>query len=226
MRSDHLQRHSNTHKDLLSLPEEEMKEERGVKRQRIVEIEDEGLIIPKEVTSEKTLDKETIRKEMVEENQQYIAKIELGKMIASIIDEENIYEQSLSKEKQEALLLFRRRDMKLCPMVDFSFSSYIRGKHAYKFWRPVVDTILTCQREEENKYDPSAVSVIFENRVAGHVPKEISHILTEFLHGGGSIDAKITGKIVNRGYGLEVPVDYLFIGCKTDIRKVKESLEA
>ena len=89
-----------------------------------------------------------------------------------------------------------------------------------------MDAILTCQREEENKYDPSAVAVMFENRVAGHVPSEVSHIFTEFLHGGGSIDAKITGKIVNRGYGLEVPVDYLFIGCKTDIRKVKESLEA
>ena len=120
----------------------------------------------------------------------------------------------------------RDRHMKLCPMGDYSFSSYIRGKHAYKFWRPVVDTILTCQREEENKYDPSAVSVIFENRVAGHVPREVSHIFTEFLHGGGSIDAKITGTIVNRGYGLEVPVDYHFIGPKTSICKVKESLEA
>ena len=115
--------------------------------------------------------------------------------------------------------------MKLCPMGDYSFSSYIRGKHAYKFWRPVVDTILTCQREEENKYDPSAVSVIFENRVARHVPREVSHIFTEFLHTGGSIDAKITGTIVNRGYGLEVPVDYHFIGPKTSICKVKESLE-
>ena len=30
-------------------------------------------------------------------------------MIASIIDEENIHEQSLSKEKQDALVLFRRQ---------------------------------------------------------------------------------------------------------------------
>ena len=116
--------------------------------------------------------------------------------------------------------------MKLCPIGDYSFSSYIRGKHAYKFWRPVVDTVLTCAREEENKYDPSAVAVMFENRVAGHVPSEVSHIFTEFLHGGGSIDANITGKTVSRGYGLEVPVDYHFMGPKTSICKVKESLEA
>ena len=123
MRSDTLKRHTRSHKDILTMTEEEMKEElrvrhadevqrteRAAKRQRIEEIaEEEGLMIPKEVASEKTLDKETLRKEMVEENQQYIAKIELGRMIASIIDEENIYEQSLSKEKQEALLLFRRQ---------------------------------------------------------------------------------------------------------------------
>ena len=71
--------------------------------------EEEGLSIPQKVISEKTIDKETVRKEMVEENQQYIAKIELGRMVAAIIDEENICEQSLNKEKQEALLLFRRQ---------------------------------------------------------------------------------------------------------------------
>ena len=37
-----------------------------------------------------------------------IAKIELGKKISCIIDEEYISEYSLNKEKQEALLLYRR----------------------------------------------------------------------------------------------------------------------
>ena len=130
MDSDKLKRHSLIHKDLLALPEEEMKEElrvrhadevqrteREAKRQRIEEIvEEEGLTIPKEVASEKMPDKETVRKEMEEENQQYNAKIELGRMIGSIIDEGNICEQSLSKEKQEALLLFRRQQ----PQLDIS----------------------------------------------------------------------------------------------------------
>ena len=127
VRSDNLKRHKKTHTDLLSLPEEKMKEElrvrhtdevqrqeRAVKRQRIEEIaKEEGLMIPeeipKEVASEEMLNKETIRKEMVEENRQYITKIELGRMISSIMDEENIYEQSLNKEKQDALLLYRRQ---------------------------------------------------------------------------------------------------------------------
>ena len=124
MRKDILQRHGKVHTDLLDLPEEEIKEElrirhseqheREVKRQRIIEIaKEEGITVPMELTakvsSDYTYDNETLRKEMVEENCQYIAKIELGKMICSIIDENDIYEQSLSKEKQEALLLYRRQ---------------------------------------------------------------------------------------------------------------------
>lgn len=119
MRSNNMKRHMRKHKDLYSLDEKDMREElkarhatqmeREAKRQRIEEIaEEEGLSIPKEV-AEKKFDKETVRKEMIEENQQYIDKIELGGMIASIVDEENIHEQSLSKEKQDALLLFRRQ---------------------------------------------------------------------------------------------------------------------
>ena len=51
---------------------------------------------------------ETLRQEMQVENRRYIAKIELGRMISSIIDESNINEQSLNKEKQEALHLYRQ----------------------------------------------------------------------------------------------------------------------
>ena len=102
MRADNLQKHSQVHKDLLDLPEEEIKEElrirqskqheRAMKRQRIVEIaKEEGLTIPEEiaveVTSDETLDRETLCKEMEDENRRYIAKIELGRMISSILNE-------------------------------------------------------------------------------------------------------------------------------------------
>ena len=124
MRAEKLQRHSQVHKDLLDLPEEEIKEElrirhskrqkREVKRQRIVEIAtEEGLNIPTEIAAEvssnKTLDRETLCKEMEEENRRYIIKIELGRMISGILDEKSINEQSLNKEKQEALNLYRRQ---------------------------------------------------------------------------------------------------------------------
>ena len=117
MRSDTIKTHMKMHKDLLSLPEEELKEElrirhtaqleREVKRKRIEEIAvEEGLSIPQEVI---TIDKETIRKEILIENQQYNAKIELGRIVADVIDEEKINEQSVNKEKQESLRLFRNQ---------------------------------------------------------------------------------------------------------------------
>ena len=69
--------------------------------------------VPEELLStdkeEETRNKETLRQEMIIEKRQYIAKIELGKMISCIIDEEHIPELCLNKEKQEALLGFRRR---------------------------------------------------------------------------------------------------------------------
>ena len=141
MDSDKLKRHSLIHKDLLSLPEEQVKEElrvrhamqmeREAKRQRIEEIAaEEGLSLPKEVTAEETIDKETVRKEMMEENQQYIAKIELGRMVAAIIDEENIYEESLSKEKQESLLLFRRQQPRF-DIVDAELRSWQQDAMKY-----------------------------------------------------------------------------------------------
>ena len=128
MRSDNLKSHSNVHKDLLDLPEEEIetelkrrhveKVERKEKRQKVIAIaENLNVSIPEELIStgaeDETLDKETLRKEIVAENCRYIAKIELGKMISSIIDENDIYEQSLGKEKQEALLLYRRQQPQL-----------------------------------------------------------------------------------------------------------------
>ena len=129
MRSDNLKRHMRKHRDLYSLDENDMREEIK-ERKRQYDNREERTRLAREIAQqedaplecidaqrvkgtkslevvEEKIDKEAVRKEMVEENQQYIDKIELGRMIASIIDEENIYEQSLSKEKQEALLLFR-----------------------------------------------------------------------------------------------------------------------
>lgn len=127
MRSDNLAKHTKTHKDLLSLSDDELKEElrvrhadevkrteRAAKRQQIEEIvKENGLMFPKELAPEKTFDMEALRKEMVEGDKIYGAKIEFGSMIARIIDEDNIREESLSKEKQEALFLFRRQQSQL-----------------------------------------------------------------------------------------------------------------
>ena len=98
------------------------------------------------------------------------------------------------------------------PMI---LSSFIRGYHIYKkHWPPLVGDILSCLSESDNKYDQAAaVAVMSHNQIAGHVPTVLSGIFTKFLL-TGSISAKVTGSLLDRGYGLEVPTDYIFYGNK------------
>ena len=121
MRSDVLHRHSKTHKDLLSLPEEELKEElrvrhavqleRETKRQRVEEIaHQEGLTVPKEISDTQPLDEENLRENLLRDNQLHLGKIELGKNISSIMDEGIVREESLTKERKLALDLYRRQE--------------------------------------------------------------------------------------------------------------------
>ena len=83
MRADTMQRHMKTHKNLLSLPEEEMKEElrsrhatqleREAKRLRIEEIaRAEGISIPKEISDIGPLDEENLRENLLRDNQLYL----------------------------------------------------------------------------------------------------------------------------------------------------------
>ena len=68
---------------------------------------------------------------------------------------------------------------------------------------------LPCISEDDNKYDKTAVAVMYNNRVSGRVPKTLSCIFTKFLL-KVAICAKVTGPILDWGYGLEVPVNYIF----------------
>ena len=100
------------------------------------------------------------------------------------------------------------------PMV---LPSFIRGYHVYrKCWTPVLGETLSCIPEDDNKYDKTAVDVMYNNRVSGYVPKTLSGIFTKFLL-KGAICAKVTGPILDRGYGLEVPVNYIFYGDKDSV---------
>ena len=62
------------------------------------------------------------------------------------------------------------------------FNSFIRGYHAYKdIWEPFVGENLLLKREPTNIKDRSAVAVIKETEVVGHVPYNISSTLSMFL---------------------------------------------
>ena len=76
-----------------------------------------------------------------------------------------------------------------------------------------------CERQPDNEHDRNAVAVFHDNlvnrRVVGHVPLNYSAVFSQFLllprH---HIRCRVTGVRINRGLacGLEVHVDYIFIG--------------
>ena len=82
MRSDKLKRHDQTHTQELEIREEK------------IDVE------------ENTID--DLRDELLEDNNIYLNKIELGRNISLIIQEGVVQEESLTKERQEALALYRK----------------------------------------------------------------------------------------------------------------------
>ena len=121
MRSDNLKGHMKIHKDLLSLPDEEVKEElrarhaaqqeREAKQRRIRDIaREERLSIPQEVCDSQSLNKDDLRELLSRNNRHYLEQIELGKNISSILDEGVVREESLTKEHKLALDIYRRQE--------------------------------------------------------------------------------------------------------------------
>lgn len=104
--------------------------------------------------------------------------------------------------------------------------SYIRGQHVYKdVWTPVVGEVLLLQREPDNVRDNRAVAVLKEGQVVGHIPYNISAIVSHFLSRDyNKAFAEVTGDRVNRGggYGIEVPCCYRFYGPELYLKRMKE----
>ena len=70
---------------------------------------------------------------------------------------------------------------------------------------------------EDNEHNDFVVTIKFEDRIIGHVRKNLSKIMNRFTKiPSCSLRCKVTGKRVNRGagYGLEIPVAYELIGRK------------
>ena len=124
MRSDTLKRHIRIHKDILSMTDEEVRVElrerhaeslrREERRKKVLEIALEENIPSSDCNevalfSYDTTNSVSLREDMNYNNQEYIAKIELGEQIAAIMIDDNIREQSLSKEHKEALKFYRNQ---------------------------------------------------------------------------------------------------------------------
>ena len=120
MRSDNLRGHMKRHKDLLALPEDEFRKEvkarhefelsREAKRQRLENIAlEEGIPIPKEIASSKMVeDTGDLKERMLQEQNNYLEKLELGRKVSDILETGEIDEQSLPKDLVKALELYRK----------------------------------------------------------------------------------------------------------------------
>ena len=121
IRSDHMKRHSWTHQDILTMPEDEAREElrrrndncleREEKYQKLEEIAQQEEIdisncIETQPTSTLT---QSLKEELLKENQDYLNKLDLGKQIAQIINEGTVLVESLSRDRKHALDLYRKQ---------------------------------------------------------------------------------------------------------------------
>ena len=99
----------------------------------------------------------------------------------------------------------------------YTHSAFIVGCQI-KNWTPVFGNMLPCVCIENDD-----VAVFNAGEIAGYVPRRLSNIFTKFLH-SGTINARIAGAVIDRGYGLEIPVDYIFHGDKQCLHKIIERL--
>ena len=125
MRSDTRDRHMKRHKDLLSLPDEDIEEElkkrheekveRGKKRQKVISIaESLGVSTPEELNEGELDDEEeTLHQQLLNDKKLYFEKIELGEQISKYLTVDAIPEESLSKERKFALDLYRKQQVRL-----------------------------------------------------------------------------------------------------------------
>ena len=122
MRSDNLKRHKQTHKDLLALPDNEIKKElekrqefkkkREEKIRKIGEIAKEnGLAVPEEIISRKREsadETDDVYARCLQNHQLFLEKVQLGKKVASIVESGDVIYQSLGKTDREAFDTYRK----------------------------------------------------------------------------------------------------------------------
>ena len=122
MRSDNVKRHAQSHKDILAMNNDEVRDElrarhatdlhREERRQTIEEIAIQENIPISHVAASpatSTLDTLHLEVELLQDNQDYLDKMELGKQIAVIIDKGTVREESLTRIRKEALDLYRKQ---------------------------------------------------------------------------------------------------------------------
>ena len=83
---------------------------------------------------------------------------------------------------------------------------------------------LTGMYELGNAYDEFAVSVLKNDKIVGHVPRQITKEFTALLKSGGTIKIKIIGNPVNtRKWGIRVPCTYSVCGKQKFVQDIRDN---
>ena len=114
-------------------------------------------------------------------------------------------------------------------MDSYEQDSCIRGYHIYQnIWNAEVDDHFVCEREPLNSSDRYVVAILKDDVVVGHLPRQLSQILSLFLFKNSTIDCVV---ICRRRYssdlpqeGLKIPCKLIFNGKRDDIKKLKHLL--
>ena len=119
-------------------------------------------------------------------------------------------------------------------LCEFYVESSVCGYHVHKETPVYIGEILECEIEVDNEHDIFAIIVKnYEEKPVGHVPIELSKTFHQYLSDFGEVEAECTGSRFNAGLGtgLELPVDYKFVGSErylervsTNLRKINEEL--
>ena len=121
IRSDNIKRHARTHQDILTMLEDEAREELRRRNDNFLEREElfqklEEIAQQEEIdisncieTQSSSALTQSLEEELLKENQDYLDKLELGKQIAQIINKGTVLEESLSRDRKHALDLYRKQ---------------------------------------------------------------------------------------------------------------------
>ncbi len=124
MRSDNYDRHMKIHKDILTLPDDEIevelkarqvrklaKEEREEKRQQIVKTASKlNVSVPEELKDHSL---EELHQRLLKNKTIYLERVKIGEEISKYLIIDEIPEESLSKEDKECLELYRNQQVRL-----------------------------------------------------------------------------------------------------------------
>ena len=112
MRSDNIKRHESTHKDILTMPEDEQRKKLRARNKVRLRREEQTkkllVIAQQEQIPIDPIDVTQLREDLLYDNSKYLHQIELGKQISKIIDEGVVREESLTTERRKALTLYRQ----------------------------------------------------------------------------------------------------------------------